>query len=159
MRCPYCGGLDSRVVDSRTIEEGAAIRRRRECSGCEKRFTTMEKNEDNPIMVMKRDGRREMFDGNKILTGLLRAAEKRNIPLEKLQKLVRELEQELRNTYVHEVNADQIGGILLNKLRKMDEVAYVRFASVFHQFQDIDTFKEELEKMISTREADRENDS
>ncbi|MFY9113740.1 MAG: transcriptional regulator NrdR [Dethiobacteria bacterium] len=154
MKCPFCGELESRVADSRMIEEGTAIKRRRECTACEKRFNTMEKVEENPIMVIKRDGRREVFDGNKILTGLLRASEKRNVPLGVLQGLVEELEQELRVTYTHEVDADQIGDILLNKLRKIDEVTYVRFASVFHQFQDIDTFKKELEKMIKMRETD-----
>lgn len=153
MKCPFCGGLDSRVADSRTIEEGTAIKRRRECAFCEKRFTTMEKVEESPIIVIKRDGRREVFDGNKILTGLLRASEKRNISLDVLQGLIDELEQELRTSYTQEVVADEIGGILLNKLRKIDEVAYVRFASVFHQFQDIETFKKELEKMIKARDA------
>ncbi len=155
MKCPFCGGLDSRVADSRTIEEGTVIKRRRECIGCEKRFTTMEKAEENPIIVVKRDGRREVFDGNKILTGLLRACEKREITLGRLQLLVQELEQELRTEYRQEVETDQIGDILLNKLRELDEVAYVRYASVFNQFQNIESFKEELEKMIVTRDGDK----
>lgn len=155
MKCPFCGNLESRVADSRTTEEGTAIKRRRECIDCEKRFTTMEKAEESPIIVIKRDGRREVFDGNKILTGLLRACEKRDISLDRLQLLVQELEQELRTSYKQEVETDQIGDILLNKLRKLDEVAYVRFASVFNQFQSIESFKEELEKMIVTRDSDK----
>ena len=155
MKCPFCGGLESRVADSRTTEEGTAIKRRRECINCEKRFTTMEKAEESPIIVIKRDGRREVFDGNKILTGLLRACEKRDISLDTLQFLVQELEQELRTSFRQEVETDQIGDILLNKLRKLDEVAYVRFASVFNQFQSIESFKEELEKMIVTRDGDK----
>lgn len=154
MKCPFCSRVNSRVVDSRTIEEGMVVRRRRECCDCQRRFTTMEKTEEEPIMVEKRDGRRQVFDGNKILAGLLRASEKRNIPLPALQELVIEVERELRSAYNREVTADQIGDILLNKLRKLDEVAYVRFASVFNQFQDIDTFKEELEKMIAMRKKD-----
>ncbi len=156
MKCPFCGSLESRVADSRMAEEGKLIKRRRECGSCQRRFTTMEKVEEVPIIVVKRDGRREVFDGNKILTGLLRATEKRNIALSDLENLVSELEQELRSQYAQEVVADQIGDILLNKLRRLDEVAYVRFASVFHQFQDMETFKEELEKMIRTREAEPE---
>ncbi len=156
MKCPFCGSLESRVADSRMTEEGKLIKRRRECGSCQRRFTTMEKVEEVPIIVVKRDGRREVFDGNKILTGLLRATEKRNIALPDLENLVSELEQELRAQSTQEVVADQIGDILLNKLRRLDEVAYVRFASVFHQFQDIETFKEELEKMIRTREAEPE---
>lgn len=154
MKCPFCGSLESRVADSRVVEDNTVVKRRRECGSCEKRFTTMEKVEENPIIVIKRDGRREAFDGSKILAGLLRASEKRNISLSALEKLVEEVEQELRRRDMQEVVADNIGDILLNKLRKLDEVTYVRFASVFRKFQDIDSFKEELEKMILTRDAE-----
>ncbi len=154
MKCPFCGSLETRVADSRVVEDNKVVKRRRECGGCEKRFTTMEKAEEDPIIVVKRDGRREVFDGSKILAGLLRASEKRNISLTTLENLVEELEQELRRRDLKEVVTEQIGDILLNKLRKLDEVAYVRFASVFRKFQDIDSFKEELEKMIVTRDAE-----
>ena len=154
MKCPFCGSLETRVADSRVVEDNKVVKRRRECGECEKRFTTMEKAEEDPIIVVKRDGRREVFDGSKILAGLLRASEKRNISLTTLENLVEELEQELRRRDMKEVVTEQIGDILLNKLRKLDEVAYVRFASVFRKFQDIDSFKEELEKMIATRDAE-----
>jgi len=151
MKCPYCSGTESRVTDSRSIEEGRVIRRRRECAGCEKRFTTMEKVEVEPIMVLKRDGRREVWDANKVLTGLLRATEKTNVTLDTLRHQVELIEQEIKSLYPSEVTTDQIGDIILQKLRLLDEVAYVRFASVFHKFQDVDSFKEELENMIASR--------
>ncbi len=154
MKCPYCGEQDSRVLDSRAAQEGSAIRRRRECGRCANRFTTMEKMEEEPIVVIKRDGRRELFDGNKILRGLLLAGQKRNIPLLSWQKLVEGLEQELRSSYPREVNADRVGDIILEKLRNIDEVAYVRFASVFRQFPDVETFQAELDKMLRKKEID-----
>lgn len=148
MKCPYCGTQDSRVLDSRVTQEGIAIRRRRECYGCLNRFTTREKIEEEPLVVIKRDGRREIFDGNKVLQGLLRAGQKRNVPLAAWQELVDDLEQELRSSYVKEIPAGEIGEFVLERLRQIDEVAYVRFASVYRQFPDIDTFKSELEKMF-----------
>lgn len=148
MKCQYCGYEDSRVLDSRAAEEGAAIRRRRECGRCGRRFTTMEKAEEEPMVVIKRDGRRELFDRGKILTGLILAGQKRNIPRSTWQGLVEELEQELRSSYTREVPADRIGDYILGRLRGIDEVAYVRFASVFRQFPDIKAFKEELDKLM-----------
>lgn len=154
MKCPYCGMQDSRVLDSRATQEGAAIRRRRECYGCMNRFTTMEKIEEEPLVVIKRDGRRELFDGNKVLQGLFRAGQKRDIPLAIWQELVESLEQELRSSYVKEIPAGEIGEFVLERLRQIDEVAYVRFASVYRQFPDIETFKKELEEMLRQKEAE-----
>ncbi|NLA11982.1 MAG: transcriptional repressor NrdR [Firmicutes bacterium] len=154
MKCPYCGTQDSRVLDSRATQEGAAIRRRRECYGCMNRFTTMEKIEEEPLVVIKRDGRRELFDGNKVLQGLFRAGQKRDIPLAVWQELVESLEQELRSSYVKEIPAGEIGEFVLERLRQIDEVAYVRFASVYRQFPDIETFKKELEEMLRQKEAE-----
>jgi transcriptional repressor NrdR len=154
MKCPYCGEQESRVLDSRAAREGEAVRRRRECVRCGNRFTTMEKVEEEPIVVIKRDGRRELFDSGKILRGLILAGQKRDIPLSTWQQLVETLEQELRSSLIREVTADQVGGLILNKLRSIDEVAYVRFASVFRQFPDVATFKAELEKMIQQKNAD-----
>lgn len=152
MKCPFCGEQDSRVLDSRPAQEGSAVRRRRECARCVNRFTTMEKIEEEPLVVIKRDGRRELYDGAKILKGLILAGQKRDIPLSTWQQLVDNLERELRSRYTREVTADQIGDIILNRLREIDEVAYVRFASVFRQFPDVNAFKSELDKMIRQKE-------
>ncbi len=147
MKCPYCGYTESRVLDSRAIEDGAAIRRRRECGRCRRRFTTLEKIGAEPVAVIKRDGRREPFDRNKILAGLILAGQKRNIPRSAWQKLADELERDLRCRYVREISTDRIGAYLLECLRRIDEVAYVRFASVFRQFPDIRTFRAELDRL------------
>ncbi len=155
MKCPFCGEQDSRVLDSRASREGAAVRRRRECTRCSNRFTTMEKVEEEPIVVIKRDGRRELFDSAKILRGLILAGQKRDIPLSTWEKVVEKLEQELRSRYTREVASEQIGELILSKLRHIDEVAYVRFASVFHQFPDVETFKAELEEMIPKKKQGR----
>ncbi len=152
MKCPYCGEFDSRVLDSRSTQDSSAIRRRRQCVSCNNRFTTMEKMEAEPIVVIKRDGRRELFDPGKLLKGLILAGQKRNIPLSRWEELVENLEQELRSNYIKEVTADRIGDILLKKLRRIDEVAYVRFASVFRQFPDVEAFKAELEDMLREKE-------
>jgi len=149
MKCPYCSEPDTRVLDSRATQDASAIRRRRQCVSCSNRFTTMEKIEEEPLVVIKRDGRRELFDPVKILNGLLLAGRKRNISLSRWEELVENLEQELRSSFVREVPADQIGEIILKKLRDIDEVAYVRFASVFRQFQDVEAFKTELEQILS----------
>ncbi len=151
MKCPYCGEIDTRVLDSRSTQDSSAIRRRRQCSICTSRFTTMEKLEEEPIVVVKRDGRREMFDPGKILKGLILAGRKRNIPLSRWEEVVENLEQELRNNYPREVPADRIGDIVLKRLRTIDEVAYVRFASVFRKFPDVETFKAELEEMLAEK--------
>lgn len=148
MKCPYCGEIDTRVIDSRSTQEASSIRRRRQCISCENRFTTMEKIEEEPIVVVKRDGRRELFDPNKILKGLVLAGQKRNIPLSRWEEVVAKLEQDLRTSYPKEVPADKIGDIILKELKAIDEVAYVRFASVFRQFPDVETFKAELEEML-----------
>jgi len=152
MKCPYCGEQESRVLDSRAAREGEAVRRRRECIGCGNRFTTMEKVEEEPIVVIKRDGRRELFDSAKVLRGLLLAGQKRDIPLAVWQQLVENLEQELRSSFTREVTADQVGDLILSRLRLIDEVAYVRFASVFRQFPDVERFKAELDKMIQQKQ-------
>jgi transcriptional repressor NrdR len=135
------------VIDSRSTDEGGAIRRRRECAICEKRFTTYEKLEETPIIVVKRDGSRQIFDRSKILNGLIYAGGKRKIPLSVFEALVGELERELCNNFYQEVASDEIGKRVLAKLRDIDEVAYVRFASVYHQFKDIDDFKKALADM------------
>lgn len=151
MKCPFCGETDTRVLDSRATQDHSAIRRRRQCSSCANRFTTMEKMEEEPLVVIKRDGRRELFDPGKILKGLLLAGQKRDISLSRWEKVVESLEQELRANYVREVTADQIGDLILDRLREIDEVAYVRFASVFRQFPDVETFKSALEKMLAEK--------
>jgi len=151
MKCPYCGEIDTRVVDSRSTQDASSIRRRRQCISCENRFTTMEKMEEEPIVVVKRDGRRELFDPNKILKGLVLAGQKRNIPLSRWEEVVEKLEQDLRSSYPKEVPADKIGDIILKELKAIDEVAYVRFASVFRQFPDVETFKAELEEMLEEK--------
>jgi transcriptional repressor NrdR len=152
MRCPFCSYMDSRVLDSRPTEEGYSIRRRRECIKCEKRFTTYEKIEYMPLLVVKKDGRREEFDSNKILSGMLRACEKRPIPIQDLEEIVRDIEKQLYNSLEREVTSQQIGEMVMERLRDLDEVAYVRFASVYRQFKDINTFMEELNKLLKNGE-------
>ena len=147
MKCPYCGCMESRVLDSRSTDEGGAIRRRRECTVCEKRFTTYEKVEEAPLIVVKRDGSRQLFDRTKIINGLVYAGGKRKIPLSVFEELVDSLERELRNNFSQEVSSDEVGQRVLAKLRELDEVAYVRFASVYHKFRDIDDFKKALAEM------------
>lgn len=148
MRCPYCGQGDSRVLDSRPTEDGTVIRRRRECLRCNARFTTYEKVESAPFVVIKRDGRREAFNPEKILRGLITACEKRPVELSTLQRIVGEVERELRSRYEREVPSQEIGELVIERLRAVDQVAYVRFASVYRQFQDVRRFKEELERLL-----------
>ena len=148
MKCPYCGEIENRVLDSRSTQDSSVIRRRRQCMSCANRFTTMEKIEEEPIVVIKRDGRRELYDSGKILKGLLLAGQKRDIPFSVWEDVVAGFEQELRSSYVKEISADRIGALVLKRLRLIDEVAYVRFASVFRQFPDVETFKAELEDML-----------
>lgn len=147
VKCPYCGCVESRVIDSRSTDEGGAIRRRRECAVCEKRFTTYEKVDESPLIVVKRDGSRQLFDRTKIINGLIYAGGKRKIPLSVFEELVDALEKELRNSFSQEVTSDEVGHRVLAKLRDIDEVAYVRFASVYHKFRDIDDFKKALAEM------------
>ncbi|MBM7855229.1 transcriptional repressor NrdR [Desulfohalotomaculum tongense] len=148
MRCPFCGNLDSRVLDSRPADAGQAIRRRRECGECGKRFTTYERVDEVPLVVVKKDGRREVFDRNKLLSGLIKACEKRPVSVERLERFVAEIEKELRNRMEPEVNSAIIGELAMDWLREEDEVAYVRFASVYREFQDVQNFMQELEKFL-----------
>lgn len=144
MKCPYCGYSESKVIDSRPTDEGERIRRRRECLNCTKRFTTYEVIETVPVVVVKKDKSREAFDRNKLLNGLLRACEKRPVPLETLERIVDEIETLLQNSLDREVPSTLIGTYAMDKLKKVDEVAYVRFASVYREFKDINTFMDEL---------------
>jgi len=151
MKCPYCGYSESRVIDSRPAEEGATIRRRRECLSCQKRFTTYEIMERVPLIVIKKDGSRQTFDKMKILNGMLRACEKRPVALADMQRAVDEIEQELQNSLEREVDSTAIGELVMKKLKLLDEVAYVRFASVYRQFKDLNTFMEELNKLLTDK--------
>ena len=151
MRCPFCGYAESKVIDSRPAEEGATIRRRRECLACQKRFTTYEIMERLPLVVAKRDGSRQTFDKIKVMNGMLRACEKRPVSLQALEKIADEIEQELQNSLEREVTTTEIGEMVMSKLKLVDEVAYVRFASVYRQFKDVNTFFDELQKLIDKK--------
>ena len=151
MKCPYCGYDESKVIDSRPTDEGERIRRRRECLKCGKRFTTYEVIETGPIIVIKKDKSRESFDRNKLLNGLLRACEKRPVSIDTLERVVDEIEGSLQNSLDREVPSSLIGKYAMEKLKNIDEVAYVRFASVYREFKDIATFKEELDRMMKAR--------
>ena len=148
MRCPYCKHPETKVSDSRPTDDGSVIRRRRECLDCGRRFTTYETVEETPLVVIKKDGRREPFDRGKILAGLMKACEKRPVSLDDLERLVGEVEAELREAWEREVRASDIGEKVMARLRDLDEVAYVRFASVYRQFADIHRFREELERLL-----------
>ena len=148
MKCPYCGFEESKVIDSRPTDEGKRIRRRRECLKCAKRFTTYELIESLPIIVIKKDRSRETFDRQKLMTGLLRACEKRPVSIETLDRIIDEIETIIQNTLDREVSSEKIGELVMEKLKATDEVAYVRFASVYRQFKDISTFMEELNKLL-----------
>lgn len=150
MKCPFCAAPDSRVVDSRTTDDGNSIRRRRECTVCGKRFTTYEAVEKVPLMVIKNDGRRAVFDKEKLLKGIIRSCYKRDIPAEKIIKLADEIEKELRNMMRHEISSKTIGEVVMKYLKTFDKVAYIRFASVYRKFSDIDNFKQELENLNAT---------
>ena len=151
MKCPYCGEVDSKVIDSRPTEDGEKIRRRRECLNCKKRFTTYEIVETVPLMVVKKDRSREVFDRQKLLNGMLRACEKRPVSYTQLDAAVDRIEQQLLNSYDREVSSIQIGDLAMQELKQMDDVAYVRFASVYRQFSDVNTFMEELKDMLDSR--------
>ncbi|MEG1441646.1 MAG: transcriptional regulator NrdR [Oscillospiraceae bacterium] len=151
MRCLYCGHLDSKVVDSRSAEDGTAIRRRRECLKCGKRFTTYEKIESVPIIVIKKDKSRQSFDREKLQRGILNACASRPVPLQAIDDMLDEIENTIHNSLAREVSSDKIGELVMEKLREIDEVSYVRFASVYKQFKDIETFKEELVKMSKNK--------
>ena len=152
MKCLYCGCTDSKVIDSRPTDEGTAIRRRRECMECSKRFTTYEKIEELPLLVVKKDGRRETFDTNKILLGVRKACEKRPIPAADMEKLVDDVVRELLNSLSQEITTTQIGELIMKRLKQLDEVAYVRFASVYREFKDLNTFMQELTDLMTTQE-------
>ena len=151
MKCPYCAHLESKVVDSRPADEGASIRRRRECLECHKRFTTYETMESLPLVVIKKDGSRQTFDKSKLLNGMLRACEKRPVPFSQLEGIANEIEQALQNEMDREVPSARIGELVMDRLREVDEVAYVRFASVYRQFKDISTFMSELNKLLAEK--------
>ncbi|MCI8594517.1 MAG: transcriptional regulator NrdR [Oscillospiraceae bacterium] len=151
MKCPFCAHLESKVVDSRPADEGASIRRRRECLECHKRFTTYETMESLPMVVIKKDGSRQSFDRSKLLAGILRACEKRPVPVETQESIVNEIEQILQNDMEREIPSAKIGELVMDKLKGVDEVAYVRFASVYRQFKDIDTFMRELNKLLEDK--------
>ena len=148
MRCSFCGYPDSTVLDSRPVEDGRSIRRRRECLSCGKRFTTYEREEETSLLVVKRDGNREIFDKSKILAGLVRACDKRPVPVAVLEQLVLDVEKELKNSMEREVPAMRIGDMVMERLRAVDDVAYVRFASVYRKFEDVETFIQEIHKMM-----------
>ncbi len=151
MKCPYCGYGESKVIDSRPAEEGSSIRRRRECLSCQKRFTTYETVESLPMVVVKKDGSRQSFDRSKVLHGMIRACEKRPVALAELERVAEEIEQELQNSMDREISTEFIGEMVMERLKTIDEVAYVRFASVYRQFKDIDTFMAELNKLLADK--------
>lgn len=153
LRCPFCGFFDTKVLDTRSAEDGNYIRRRRECGECLKRFTTYEKIEDVPMVVIKKDGSRQVFDSNKILNGLIKSCEKRPVPLKELERITTEIERELRNDMEREISSTQIGELVMDKLKSVDEVAYVRFASVYREFKDISTFIEEIESLLRKKQG------
>ena len=155
MKCPFCSYRDSRVIDSRAVEDGTSIRRRRECPDCGRRFTTYEKYEETPLVVSKKDGRRELFDAKKLLGGLLKAFEKRPVPYEKVQEIADSVERELRMNGESEVESTRIGELVMQHLEETDQIAYVRFASVYRQFADVKNFMQELERIM--HKGDREN--
>ena len=148
MKCPYCGSLDDKVIDSRMSGEGASIRRRRECDKCSKRFTTYEYIEDAPMMVVKRDGSRQRFSREKVKTGIIKACEKRPISMADIEKIVDEIEREIQKKSEKEIKYTDIGNLIMSKLYSLDEVAYVRFASVYRRFKDVSYFQKELKKFL-----------
>ncbi len=151
MKCPFCGYSESKVIDSRPAEEGATIRRRRECLACQRRFTTYEIIERMPLVVVKRDGSRQSFDKVKLINGMVRACEKRPVALAELEKIADDIEQELQSNLEREIRTVEIGEMVMLRLKETDEVAYVRFASVYRSFKDINTFMEELSKLLTDK--------
>jgi len=152
MKCQFCENPDTKVIDSRPTEEGQAIRRRRECEKCNKRFTTYEKVEQMLLMVVKKDGRRETFDRDKVLSGIVKACEKRHVPMAEIEKVVDGIERGLTNTMEKEIESTFIGELIMENLKQIDEVAYVRFASVYRQFTDASTFVAEIEKLFKSKQ-------
>lgn len=158
MKCPYCGNLENRVLDSRDVREGDEIRRRRECAGCDRRFTTYERIDEVPVTVVKRDGRRERFDREKLLNGLLRACEKRPVARADLVGVVDTVESAISSREVREMSSEEIGGIVILELRRLDQVAYVRFASVYRRFEDVSQFMDELRHLLRRPEGEPTDD-
>ena len=151
MKCPFCGDLESKVVDSRHSEDGLSIRRRRECLACQRRFTTYEYVESLPVIVIKRDGSRQAFDRNKILNSMVRAVDKRQVAVEDLDRITTEIEQTIQNTLDREVSTDKIGEMVMERIKPLDEVAYIRFASVYRRFQDVSSFIHEINKFLEEK--------
>ena len=151
MRCPYCGDLESKVVDSRRSEDGQNIRRRRECLNCQRRFTTYEMVENLPIIVVKRDGSRQNFDRNKILNSMIRAFDKRKVDIADLDRIATEIEQNIQNTLEREISTDRLGEMVMERIKPLDEVAYIRFASVYRRFQDANSFINEINKFLKEK--------
>lgn len=151
MRCIYCNSPDSKVLDSRPIDEGAGIRRRRECIVCKKRFNTFERAEKTPLIVIKKNNRRDLFDKEKLLKGILRSCQKTNVSFEVIEAMVDEIEKDLLNSGEKEIKSDLIGQMVMNHLQKVDPVAYVRFASVYREFKDVETFRKEIESILDTK--------
>ena len=151
MKCPFCNNEDTKVLDSRQVEEGTAVRRRRECDSCIRRFTTYEKYEYTPLIVVKKDGRRDEFSRNKIIEGMLRACEKRPISMEAIEEAAYIIEKELRNSHEREVSSEEVGEAVMESLFCLDEVAYIRFASVYRQFTDVQRFMRELQELVQRK--------
>ena len=151
MKCPFCGDQDSKVVDSRHSEDGLSIRRRRECMGCQRRFTTYEIVESLPIIVVKRNGSRQNFDRNKILNSMVRAFDKRQVDVSDLDRITTEIEQTIQNTLEREVSTDKLGEMVMTRLKPLDEVAYIRFASVYRRFQDVGSFVQEINQFLEKK--------
>ncbi len=151
MKCPFCGNSDSRVADSRAMAEGTVIKRRRICEACSEKFTTYERLDTIPLTVIKRNGTREAFDRNKILNGIMRSCNKRTVSVAQMEKIVGEIESACQNSMKQEIETEEIGELVMNKLKTLDEVSYVRFASIYRQFKDIDSFMEELGKMLKEK--------
>lgn len=153
MKCPYCSSQESKVVDSRHSDDNLSIRRRRECLSCQRRFTTYEIVESLPMVVVKKDGSRQNFDRNKILTGMVRSCANRPVPMAELERITTEIEQTVQSTLAREVSTEKIGEMVMEKLRPLDEVSYIRYASVYRQFKDVDTFIRELTKILEENKA------
>jgi len=151
MKCPYCEYLESKVIDSRPIDDGASIRRRRECLKCEKRFTTYEQIESVPLVIIKKDGKRQVYNRQKLLNGILRACEKTPVSFAQIETMVLEIESVLNNSLDREVSSTEIGELVMDKLKKVNDIAYVRFASVYREFRDVNTFMDELAQIIRSK--------
>jgi transcriptional repressor NrdR len=153
MKCPFCAHLEDKVVDSRESKEGDSIRRRRECLKCERRFTSYERIDEIPYMVIKKDGRRERFDRQKVLAGVMRACEKRPVSMSKMEQIVNQVETYVIDSPERERTSTEVGGVIMEQLKQLDKVAYIRFASVYRDFKDVNEFREELEKLLKSGEA------